>query len=258
MCRFMVYWGNSPIHLSKWIISEKNSLLKQSQSDCSNRPNPDGWGFAFRNGESIKVIKNSNPAYEDENYIPIAKEIYSDLLFAHVRRKSQGTVSLENTHPFVHDNWIFMHNGNIPDFDKCKKKIMRRLPKECQIQTKGSTDSEFLFNYFLCRLKRIKSSNWQWALNIIYSIISQLVELTNPEDQRLLALNFILTNGKYIIGFRRNRTLHYATTQDGVVISSEQLDFDQAWNEIPENHFIISTRPDDIKIVAKDIVLEKI
>jgi len=258
MCRFLVYWGKRPQNLSRWILDEENSLFKQSQNDCTNRPNPHGWGFAYQNGKEIKLIKNAKPAFEDQEYFPIAKEIHSNLLFAHVRRKSQGVVSYENTHPFVQDRWMFMHNGNVPDFNQSKTEILNNLPKDCKIQTLGSTDSEFLFNYFLCRMKRDQMSSLEDALNIIYTIICQLVEMTPMDEQNQLALNFMLTNGDFLIGFRRNRTLYYRITENDTIISSEKLDSMNHWNEVPENHFIIASKPGQVELASKDISLTKL
>ena len=148
MCRFVVYWGEKPKNLSDWLLTKENSLLKQSENDISNRPNPDGWGIAYKNGNNINLIKNSQPAYSDHNFMGKAKNINSELLFAHVRRKSHGSVCIENSHPFVDGEWIFMHNGNIPNYNDYKIKIMKKLPKGHKISTDGTTDSEFLFKYF--------------------------------------------------------------------------------------------------------------
>jgi predicted glutamine amidotransferase len=255
MCRFLVYWGKKSQNLSGLILTEENSLFKQSQNDCTNRPNPDGWGFAYRYGKDINLIKSPAPAFEDQKYLPTAKKIHSDLLFAHVRRKSQGTVSYENTHPFVQDRWMFMHNGNVPGFNQSKIEILRKLPKDCKIQTLGSTDSEFLFNYFLCRMQKNQKNALQDALNIISSIICQVIELTSPDDRHQLALNFMLANGDFMIGFRRNRTLFYRVRENETIISSEKLDFMNNWNEVPENHFIIGSKPGQVEVASKDISL---
>jgi predicted glutamine amidotransferase len=258
MCRFLVYWGIKSHNLSGLILTEENSLFRQSQNDCTNRPNPDGWGFAYRIGKYIKLIKSPAPAFEDQKYFPTAKEIHSDLLFAHVRRKSQGVVSYENTHPFVQNRWMFMHNGNVPGFNQSKTEILRKLPKDCEIQTLGSTDSEFLFNYFLYRMQKNRKSTLQDALNIISTIIHQVIELTSQVERHQLALNFMLTNGHFMIGFRRNRTLFYRVSENETIISSEKLDSMNHWNEVPENHFIIGSKPGQVELVSKNISLTKL
>jgi len=254
MCRFLAFWGTNPVPLAHLLIESENCLLKQSKKDESRRPNPDGWGFAYRDGSSLKLIKRAMPAFKDEMFIKEARKIYSDLLFAHVRRKSYGEVRFENTHPFVHKNWIFMHNGNIPDLHSFKTKLIKKLPKEIAIETKGTTDSEFLFKYFLKFFELNNNCDLYCVLNIIYNIIRQLVQMVKPEDQHLLALNFVLTNSEYIIGFRRNRTLYYYQTNKNTIIASEKVTNQPGWNEVPENHFIVCIRPGEVKLAAFDII----
>jgi predicted glutamine amidotransferase len=257
MCRFLAYWGEKSRKFTEWTISDNNCLLNQSKSDSSKRPNPDGWGFAYRNGNELTLIKDTNPAYEDAKYKHIADKINSDLLFAHVRRRSQGAISLANTHPFTHHEWIFMHNGCVPNFNSYKDKLINKLPKTSIVKTHGSTDSEFLFKYFLYWYKKFTICNSYSALNLIYNIIHEVINLTAPEEHNHLALNFMLTNGEFILGFRRNRSLHYSIFDDGILISSEIIDNHSQWNEVPENHFILAPNPKEVKIIAFDVQLKK-
>ncbi len=257
MCRFLVYWGKKAVNLSDWILTADNCLLQQSIKDISQRPNPDGWGFAYRNGSTIKLIKQPRPAFEDARYQKTAEKIVTDLLFAHVRRKSQGDISLENTHPFVHHEWIFMHNGNIPNLPHYKKQLGTKLAKHLAADSKGTTDSEFFFQYFMYLFKRSQKCDIHCSLNIIYSVIHEVIALTEPQHLDQLALNFVLTNGEFIIGFRRNRTLFYTCLPEALVISSEKIKSQLAWNEVPENHFIIASRPDEVRLAAFDIELRK-
>ena len=257
MCRFLVYWGKKEINASKWILTKENCLLDQSVNDCSERPNPDGWGFAYRHNNKIYLIKNTKPAFDDESYKPTAKKIVADLLFAHVRRRSQGSISIENTHPFRYNNWIFMHNGNIPGFDTFKVELSRKLTVN-NFGMKGTTDSEFLFRYFISLFQKGKKSDVYCALNFIYTIIHDVTSLISTENNDMFALNFMLTNGNFILGFRRNRSLYYAIIEEGVLISSEKIDNQYQWNEVPENHFIIAPKPNEIKLAAFDIQLEEI
>ena len=145
MCRVIVYWGNKAANLSDWILTADNCLLQQSIKDISQRPNPDGWGFAYRDNSIIKLVKRPKPAFEDKDYQSVARQIVSDLLFAHVRRQSQGDISFENTHPFVRDKWIFMHNGNIPNLPHYKKQLGTKLSRHLAGDIKGTTYSEFFF-----------------------------------------------------------------------------------------------------------------
>ncbi len=257
MCRFLAYWGEKPAEQYYWLVEAKNSLLRQSEKDNSQRPNPDGWGFAYRLGNEIILNKNPLPAFSDKKFVPEARKLQTDLLFAHVRRKSYGTVCLENTHPFLCDNWIFMHNGNIPNLDRFKRKLVRFLPDVQKVQTSGTTDSEFLFKYFLHWFQKNKNCDIYCVMNIIFTIIQKVIKMTEPEDRDALALNFMLTNGDYLIGYRQNRSMHYIQREKEIIIASEPLDEKHCWNEIPDKHFLICTRPDEVKLAALDVVVSK-
>jgi predicted glutamine amidotransferase len=253
MCRFLVYWGDKTIPVSDWILQTENCLLNQSICDISNRPNADGWGFAYRVGDEFIMEKSPQPAFKDENYKNKAAQITTDLLFAHVRRKSQGMISLQNTHPFIHQKWVFMHNGNIPNFEFYKEKLRLKFLQESDIDTLGTTDSEFLFRYFIHWFEKSENCDVQCILNLISTIIVELIDITKDNMDGELALNFMLTNGEFLLGFRKNRTLHYAKLDDGVLITSEAIDNNLSWTEVPENHFIVATSPSEVKVCAYDV-----
>lgn len=253
MCRFLVYWGDKTVSVTDWILQADNCLLNQSISDISNRPNADGWGFAYRVGEKFIMEKSPQSAFKDITYKNKAAQISTDLLFAHVRRKSQGSISLQNTHPFIYKKWVFMHNGNIPNFEYYKEKLRLMFMQTADIDTLGTTDSEFLFRYFIHWFEKSENCDVQCVLNLISSIIVELIKITKDNIDGELALNFMLTNGEFLIGFRRNRTLYYTTTDDGVLITSEEIDKNLSWTEVPENHFIIASNPSQVELCAYDV-----
>jgi predicted glutamine amidotransferase len=73
----------------------------------------------------------------------------------------------------------------------------------------------------------------------------------------MLALNFVLTDGNYLIGFRRNRSLHYGFVEGGTLVASESLSHEIKWHEVPENHFIVCTKPGEVRLAAYDLELRK-
>ena len=68
MCRFLALWSKKVQPVSHWILSTDNCLLNQSIKDISNRPNPDGWGFAYREEQKFVIKKNAQPAFKDADY----------------------------------------------------------------------------------------------------------------------------------------------------------------------------------------------
>src|SRR5712691_6185672 len=66
----------------------------------------DGWGVAFFEDRGCRLFLDTKPAVHS----PVADlvrnyPIHSKNVIAHIRRATQGVVSLENTHPFVRELW---------------------------------------------------------------------------------------------------------------------------------------------------------
>ncbi|MBN2077476.1 MAG: class II glutamine amidotransferase [Spirochaetes bacterium] len=103
--------------------------------------NSHGWGFAFREGRSWRVIKRP-VSLAGENTGDGRFDFTSPIVIGHVRLATCGNHTHPNTHPFALGKWAFAHNGTVegimghPDF-----RLARRFPK-------GGTDSEYAF----CRL----------------------------------------------------------------------------------------------------------
>lgn len=86
-----------------------------------------GYGGAWDSNDGIGYIKSSNPRpymppsfcegfYEESNLTPNGGAV-----IGHGRTATCG-VSVENTHPFVHDNFALVHNGVVSS-DKYKNEI---------------------------------------------------------------------------------------------------------------------------------------
>ncbi len=109
----------------------------------------DGWGIAFFEGRAVRVFLDPLPSAQS----PIAElvrnyPIRSLNVIAHIRKATQGVVTLENTHPFQRElwgrYWIFAHNGNLPQFQP-------RL--DGSFVPVGNTDSERIFCWLLQSLR---------------------------------------------------------------------------------------------------------
>ena len=50
-----------------------------------------------------------------------------------------------NCHPFRHDNWLWMHNGAIREFDAVKRDLVFAVDPSLYQRIEGSTDSEVFF-----------------------------------------------------------------------------------------------------------------
>lgn len=150
----------------------------------------DGWGIAFFEGRGVRLFLDPAPSCSS----PIAElvrgyPIKSKNVVAHIRKATQGLVSLENTHPFQRElwgeYWVFAHNGNLKDFSPTLDGSF--LPV-------GSTDSEKAFCYLMTKLKRrfgeMRPTDEQF--------IAALRQFTD-EIAAFGEFNFILSNGNTLM-----------------------------------------------------------
>ena len=97
------------------------------------------------------VAKAADPARRPDE-LPDFAGASPDADLAHVRAATHGATRRDNCHPFVQGTWSFMHNGQIGDFEKIRRKLEASLGDHLYDQIEGTTDSEL---FFLLRYKQI-------------------------------------------------------------------------------------------------------
>ena len=247
MCRLLVYWGEQPKDLSYFLVNAPNSLIKQSYADDTGRPNPDGWGMAYYIDGELDIVKMPNPAYDDTHFRFLARHVNANVLFAHVRRKSYGVVRYENTHPFKKDEWVFMHNGNVPRLAEIKAYFDKQTPLEAEFQPAGETDSEYIFMQLLNRFQRLGVQTAEERFQVVREFLLEIEGLTPREEQHQLALNIFLTNGEQFFAYRRNRTLMYTRFTKGWLLATEATDKKFNWQGIKDGIFLVGPRPGELQ-----------
>lgn len=110
----------------------------------------DGWGIAFFEGSGVRTFVDHQAAVES----PVAElikryPIKSQHVIAHIRKATQGRVTLANCHPFVRElwgrYWVFAHNGDLKNFTPVLDGPFRPV---------GTTDSELAFCTILQELRK--------------------------------------------------------------------------------------------------------
>ena len=149
MCRWMAYSGD-PILADDLLFRPEHSIIDQSLHARLGgvTTNGDGFGIGwYRNGEATApaVFKGTHPAWNDRNLREVATQIYTPLLFAHVRASSGTPVQRSNCHPFRHGRWLWMHNGSLAGFDEVKRDLLMAVDESLYPEIEGSTDTETLF-----------------------------------------------------------------------------------------------------------------
>jgi glutamine amidotransferase len=109
----------------------------------------DGWGIAFFEGAGYRSFLDIKPAI-DSAIADLVRQypIRSKHVIAHIRKATQGQISLENCHPFQRElwgrYWVFAHNGDLKDFHPDPGQFYHPV---------GQTDSEQAFCLILETLR---------------------------------------------------------------------------------------------------------
>ena len=115
-------------------------------------------------------------------------------VISHIRKATQGTNCLANTHPFVREvwgeEWAFAHNGQLQmDF------IDQLSPVPTHYQPVGTTDSEMAFCYLLNRLKS------QFSEPPSYEVLFQFLTTICRELSALGLFNCLISNGDWQLAY---------------------------------------------------------
>jgi len=149
----------------------------------------DGWGIAFFEGKGARLFLDPQPSAHS----PIAElvrqyPIRSRSVIAHIRKATQGVVSLENTHPFRRElwgrYWIFAHNGNLPE---------SAAPVGTDFIPVGNTDSERVF----CALLTALRQQFGAQAPDTATLFAAVAEFTRHIGA-LGPFNFLLSNGDWL------------------------------------------------------------
>lgn len=169
-----------------------------------SKQHPDGWGLAVHgasDGTGWALAKGVSCASDDEQFHKHAVGSRGELLIAHIRQKTVGHTSIENTHPFRRGRWVFAHNGTIKDvaFLRAHTSAARRA------EISGQTDSEELFAYLLTRLDEKGIADAPATPETDRAIAHAAREARSRAG--FGAFNFLLSDGETIYAHRFGRTL---------------------------------------------------
>jgi glutamine amidotransferase len=153
-------------------------------------PHADGWGVALYQGKFAHTFLEPKPACTSAMAEFIQKHPMKTLLaVAHVRKKTRGRASVENTHPFKRvlwgRHWVFAHNGTLPH--------VKRRPLQSDLPL-GDTDSEYAFCWMLQQLRRTFPGGYPKDQRRLWRAIAQMGAELGAEGK----FNFLLADGKHL------------------------------------------------------------
>lgn len=193
MCQLLGMNCNTPTDI---VFSFEGFRRRAGLTDCHS----DGFGIAFFEGKGVRIFRDNKAGHSS----PIADcvkqyHIKSFNVIAHIRKATQGAVTIENTHPFIREiwgeNWVFAHNGNLTSIPDMSESFYQPI---------GSTDSEAAFCYMAEQLKN------RFRKKPTEEEIFQTIQEITKELAQNGTFNFILSNGNWMIA-HCSTNLHYLT-----------------------------------------------
>lgn len=258
MCRWAAYLGD-PILLEDLVLKPAHSLIEQSLHavESKSEVNADGFGIAWY-GEHQEPgrYRDILPAWSDGNLRSIVRHVRSRLFLAHVRASTGTETSRANCHPFVHDRWTFMHNGQIGDYERIRRSLDMRLPDAHYAARVGTTDSEAIF--LLTHVMGLDDDPVGAIGRALGSVIADTEALGITPHIRFTAA---LSDGQRVIGVRYATddyppTLYHRRWDgvDGWTLASEPTTIDEpGWEIVPTNS-VVTLDGDGIHVAPFDVV----
>ncbi|GAB3478266.1 class II glutamine amidotransferase [Marinomonas epiphytica] len=241
MCRWLAYQGQ-PVYLESMLFEQENSLIQQSISARKSivTVNADGFGLGWYDERKEPGLYHEIlPAWSDCNLKSLAKHIKSGLFFAHVRASTGTATSRANCHPFSYKNWLFMHNGQVGDYEQVRWRLDQLIPEHLYNEKQGATDSEALFLLLLAN--GLENNPVQAIIDTLTQVKQIMAEKAITEPLRFTA---VLSNGDDIIAVRyatddQPPSLFCKRFDEHVVIASEPLDLSSlSWTQVPPDHVV--------------------
>ncbi len=243
MCRWAAYLGQD-IFLEDIIATPGHSLIAQSldATECLTTTNGDGFGVAwYGDRQTPGLFRDVLPAWSDPNLRALAHQVKSHLFLAHVRASTGTATSRDNCHPFVADNWSFMHNGQIGGFNNFRRAADMGIPETLYTRRKGATDSEVLFLYAL------KHGLKQSPRQALERAVAELQDMSQTHGTTPhVRLSAALSDGKRLFAVRYASDAHapsvyyrWSSSRQGWAVVSEPLEEgEKDWTELAPGSFL--------------------
>jgi glutamine amidotransferase len=205
------------------------------------REHGDGWGIAVHEETTgWTITKHATAANDDPRFEVAAARAVGSFLVAHVRKRTVGAISQDNTHPFRHGRWVFAHNGTLERVAE----LRATLDEASLSNLLGETDSEVLFAFLLARL----SSHPSAASS---HFVADMMVARATEDlsgiPSLGAATFLLSDGVALYAYCQGRPLFLLERRapgglETILVASERVTPDEPWTTIAEGTLVVVWR----------------
>lgn len=217
MCRIFGFRSVMQSQVHRSLISADNALMLQSER------NPDGWGVAYYLAGAPHVIKSVSTAVSDELFRRVSGVVTSETVLAHVRKATQGSMTILDTHPFQYGSWVMVHNGNIANFPRLRETLLGRIPPVLRRFILGHTDSEVLFYLLLSKMAdradldrrgfplEDLAASAREAIREVCELAGELCGEEAADAATNNFLTFVVTNGQTMLAHQGGKSLHCST-----------------------------------------------
>jgi gamma-glutamyl hercynylcysteine S-oxide hydrolase len=237
MCRHLAYLG-PPRALAALLYEPPHSLTRQSFAPRDMRGggtvNADGFGVGwYPDGADAPVrYRRDCPLWTDGNLRALAAATASGAVLAAVRNATVGMPVLETgAAPFTEGPWLFSHNGAVTGWPDSMTGLAATLPTKDLLTLDAPTDAALLWALVRHRLRG--------GATLVEALTGTLCDaaVAAPGSR----LNLLATDGRTAVAttFGHSLSVHY--TPGAALISSEPLDGDDGWREVPQRRLVVAT-----------------
>lgn len=250
MCRLFGFRSVIQSQVHRSLVSADNALWNLSEQ------HPDGWGVAYYVDGTPHLMRSAITAFSDRVFQRVSGVVASETVVAHVRKATQGTLSVLNCHPFQYGRWVFAHNGDVPNFASRRDALVAEVSPRLRRYILGETDSEVLFFLVLTQLLRYGSLSSAFRMDDVVAAVTHALSLVRrlcdvdegePHDKRS-SLTCILTDGSSMVGVQGGKELYYSTYKRRCADRDVCAHLSSACEAPPAregtiNHLIFSSQP---------------
>ncbi len=208
MCRLFGFRSVIPSQVHRSLLAADNALHKQSER------HPDGWGVAYYVDGAPHVTKSAAGAMDDALFRRVSGIVSSETVVAHIRKATQGSMTVLNSHPFQYGRWVMAHNGDVPRFPEVREKLDQAIAPRLRRFILGDTDSERIFFLFLTELSKYGELAGRLGIEEVARSLRDTVALVRQladGDAARSLLTLLVTNGQVMAAHHGGKELFYST-----------------------------------------------
>jgi predicted glutamine amidotransferase len=233
MCRLLGYVTRQPVIAGHVLEDTLAAFVEASHFHA------DGWGLAWYDEHGyLQQAKTPEPAHASAEFPSLTASTRTDALIAHVRWATPGfLLCMENTHPFIHDQFAFAHNGAVAPNEALEALITPRLREHIT----GTTDSE---RHFLALLSVFEKASPIEAFRLHLNTLRQHLQSTSLNcllltPEALYAVCDFDPNAPLLQKYPDYFDIHYRVTSDAVIIASNGLGQGSGWETLKNGQMFV-------------------